>query len=56
VFVLHDRGDRLFEAGAPMLFEVVWRPGLVPGRRPPAPFRVRATPAGFVRVEEPEAA
>jgi hypothetical protein len=54
VLRLHDRGDEMFNAGRPMLIRVVWRPGLVPGAAPPAPFWVRFDPrqGGFVRVEE----
>jgi hypothetical protein len=40
----------------PVLMTVLWRDGLVPGRRPPAPFWVRFTGHGFVRVDESEAA
>lgn len=49
VFYLYGRGAM---DDAPVLLRVVWRPGLVPGRKPPPPFRVRLTPTGFVRVEE----
>jgi hypothetical protein len=58
VLRLHDSSDEKFEAGAPVKFSVHWRPGLVPGREPPAPFLVRFDPrrGGFVRVDdEPEA-
>jgi hypothetical protein len=62
--VLYLYGRGAMDDGS-ILLRAVWRPGLVPGRRPPAPFRVRLTPAGFVRVgmraerryrEEPPAA
>jgi hypothetical protein len=42
---------------APVLLTVVWRPGLVPGCQPPAPFWVAFVPgAGLVRVDAPEGA
>jgi hypothetical protein len=51
--VLHIGGsDPDTLSGAPFLFSVFWREGLVPGRRPPQPFWMRWTGAGFVRVEE----
>jgi hypothetical protein len=40
----------------PVLMTVLWRDGLVPGHKPPAPFWVRFTGSGFVRVDESEAA
>lgn len=60
VLLLHDTGDGAFRAGRPIRFSVHWRPGL-PGELgcdPPAAFWVRfdAGRAGFVRVDEPEAA
>lgn len=56
----YDVVVRLYGRGAmldgPVLQRVVWRPGLVPGRRPPAPFYVVRTPAGFERVDVREGA
>ena len=49
VLYLHSRGAM---DDGPVLLRAVWRPGLVPGQQPPAPFRVRLTPAGFVRVDQ----
>jgi hypothetical protein len=49
VLLLHDRGaidDR------PVLFEVRWRPGLMPGHKPPDPFCIRRNGDGFAPVRE----
>lgn len=40
----------------PVLLTVLWRDGLVPGCEPPAPMWIRWTGAGFVMVDEAEAA
>ena len=58
VLLLHDSGDQAFHSGAPILFEVRWRDGLVPGHEPPPPFWVRFDlgRGGLVRVDEPKEA
>lgn len=53
VLYLHDRGaiDEL-----PVLLSVHWRPGLMPGLEPPAPFWIRRSAHGFEPVTEATAA
>jgi hypothetical protein len=51
VLYLHSADPETLN-GKPFLFEVLWRDGLVPGRRSPAAFWVRWTGSGFERVEE----
>ena len=43
-------------SGEPFLFSILWRDGLVTGRRPPDPCWIRWTDGGFVFVEDGEAA
>ena len=48
VIRMHGKGDMI---GYPVKLSVEWRPGLVPGHEPPAPFWAMGTTAGFERVE-----
>lgn len=49
VLMLHDRGTMTRK---PVLLEVRWRNGLVPGCDPPEPFWITRTSRGFVRLAE----
>jgi hypothetical protein len=51
VLYLHSADPETLN-GRPFLFEVRWREGLVPGRRPPPPFWLRWSGSGFERVAE----
>jgi hypothetical protein len=55
VIYLHS-ADPATLSGVPFLLSVIWRARLVPGHSPPAPFWVRWTDAGLVRVGEQHAA